>query len=660
MGEIGGFFLFAAWLFAVWAFLMGAYAGRTGKSGALTSARRATVLHAVFLGGATAALGALFVNADFTNQFVWQFSDRSMPTVYKITAIWGGMDGSMLLWAFLLSFMGAVVVLTDRHIAPQLLAWVICGFHTTTLFFTSVVLYLTNPFRYIRAPFIPPEGNGLNPLLQNPYMAAHPPTLYLGFTTFAVPFAFCVGALLAGRITSEWIRLTRRWTLIAWGFLTVGITLGGHWAYLELGWGGFWAWDPVENSSFLPWLTGTAFLHSIMVQERKGMLKAWNVWLIVLTYGLTVFGTFLTRSGIVQSVHAFASTDIGWAFLGYLIATLIGVGILHYWRRKELRSENALESFLSRESAFLVNNLLFLSIAFAVLWGVMFPVLSEAVTGKKQTIGIPYFNAVTIPLFLAMLVLMGVGPLIAWRRGNIRRIAKTFSVPFFCALGIAALCVWAGAPSFYTTLAYSVCYFITHTILGEFYRGYKAQRRAGTSTGSATGDAVTMVRRHRTRYGGYIVHLGVVVMVLGITASMAHKLEVEFTLSPGQTESVGRFTFDLKDITTQTNSSYSALLAQVELKDQGTGKVLDLLKPEMRRYVRKEESTSEVAIRSSLREDVYLVLAGLDESGSRAAFKLFINPLQTWLWIGLFVVVGGTLITLLPALPSRALTPKKM
>jgi len=654
MGELGGFFLFISWLLAIWSTCAGIYAGKTSSKAYLTSARYATVAHAIFLGGATTALATLFVNSDFTNQFVWQFSDTTMPSIYKITAVWGGMDGSMLLWAFLLSVMGAVVVFTDRNIAPQLLSWVIVGFHTTTLFFTSIVLFLTNPFRYIKAPFIPLEGNGLNPLLQNPYMAAHPPTLYLGFTTFAVPFAFCIGALLAGRITSEWIKLTRRWTLIAWGFLTIGITLGGHWAYLELGWGGFWAWDPVENASFLPWLTGTAFLHSIMVQERKGMLKAWNVWLIVITYGLTVFGTFLTRSGIVQSVHAFASTDIGWTFLAYLSFLLVGVGILHYLRRKELSSDVHLESVLSRESAFLLNNLLFLSICFAVLWGVMFPVLSEAVTGKKQTIGIPYFNAVTIPLFLAMLILMGVGPLISWRKASPQRVLRTFVTPFIGALFIGIICVWAGAPSFYTTLSYSICYFITHTILREFYRGYKAQRLSSTSKGLASKDLTHMVRRHHTRYGGYLVHLGVVIMVLGITASMAHKLEVEFSLLPGQSEQIGRFKFQLKNLTTEENQNYGALMAQVELKDTPSDKILDILRPELRRYIRKEESTSEVAIRSTLREDVYLVLAGLDDSGTRAAFKLFINPLQKWLWIGLIVVVAGTLVTLTPPLQSKS------
>ena len=345
-----------------------------------------------------------------------------------------------------------VVALRIKKYPVALSPWALVVLNAATLFFLTIVVFYTNPFRYLGQPFIPPDGNGLNPLLQNIYMQIHPPSLYVGFTLFTVPYAFCLAALISGHLTNEWIRLTRHWTLIGWAFLTAGIMLGGHWAYIELGWGGFWAWDPVENASFMPWLTATAFLHSVMVQERKNMLKIWNVWLIVLTYALTILGTFLTRSGVVQSVHAFAETDVGEVFLQYLGAIVLVAIVLTVYRKKELKSERTIESFFSRESAFLLNNLVFLSICFATLWGVLFPILSEAVTGTKQTVSIPFFNKVNVPLFLALIFLMGVGPMIAWRKATLGNLKRAFKrndgghcvVPFCfnCAVGsLMLVCV---------------------------------------------------------------------------------------------------------------------------------------------------------------------------------------------------------------------------
>jgi cytochrome c-type biogenesis protein CcmF len=557
------------------------------------------------------------------------------------------MDGSMLLWAFFLTACGSIVA-SRAHTYPRtLMPWVLAVVNSSSLFFLSVVVFFTNPFRHIKAPFVPPDGNGLNPLLQNPFMAIHPPTLYAGFTTFSVPFAFCIGALLAGSLSNEWIRLTRRWTLISWGFLTAGIVLGGYWAYIELGWGGFWAWDPVENASFLPWLTGTAFLHSVMVQERKNMLKFWNIWLIILTYGLTVFGTFLTRSGVVQSVHAFASTDIGWVFLVYIgFIAAVGAG-LSFVRRRELASERSIESFFSREAAFLLNNLLFLSICFATLWGVMFPVLSEAVIGKKQAVGIPFFNAVNVPLFLGLVFLMGVGPLIAWRRASLTSLRKTFLAPFLTAFALGVLMLWAGVFGFYPTLAYALSFFVTLTIMGEIRRGLKAQR-LGSAEGSVVGEVQTLLRRHRVRYGGHLVHFGVVIVTIAITASMAHKVEKEFSLAPGESYSIGRFKLTLDGIRDVPQKNYQALTAQVSATHVEKGTPIAVLSPEMRFYPRNKENTTEVAIHKSARDDLYLVLAGLDDSGKRASFKVFINPLQSWLWVGTCVMILGTLVVLVP------------
>ncbi|MCO6429429.1 MAG: heme lyase CcmF/NrfE family subunit [Deltaproteobacteria bacterium] len=648
MNEIGHYALCTAWLLTVFAIAAGIYAGKKEDNRWYLTTRNATIAVFIFQLIALGALAYLFLTDNYANQYVWQFSNRTMQDVYKFSAIWGGMDGSMLLWCFMLSCSAAILAAGSLSMPRRLMPWVLAVINTSSLFFLTVTVYFTNPFRYLNAPFIPPDGNGLNPLLQNPYMAIHPPTLYMGFTTLAVPYAFCMGALLAGELSNEWLRLTRKWTLAAWGFLTAGIVLGGHWAYLELGWGGFWAWDPVENASFLPWLTGTAFLHSVMVQERKNMLKSWNVWLIVLTYGLTVFGTFLTRSGVVQSVHAFASTDIGWVFLVYLGIIFGTALVLTFARRKELASERKIESFLSREAAFLVNNLLFLSICFAVLWGVLFPVLSEAVTGTKQTVGIPFFNAVNVPLFLLMIFMMGIGPLIAWKKAGLKSLVRTFAAPFFSALAVAAILVWAGITDFYPVLSYALCFFVLMTVFGEFHRGLRAQTVSADGTGSYISGTSRLIRRHRTRYIGYLVHVGVLVMTVSITASMAHKIEREFSLSGGETFNVGRFALTLDGLSGKRTENYEAVKADVQVKRLKDGEPLGTLHPEMRFYMRNKENTTEVALRMGPREDLYLVLAGIDESGNRASFKVFVNPLQIWLWVGTLIVLGATAALLVP------------
>lgn len=571
-----------------------------------------------------------------------------MPTIYKVTAVWGGMDGSMLLWATFLGLGVSLLAYQSRKLASPFMSWVLVAAHSSTLFFTSVTLFSTNPFRYLQVPVVPADGNGLNPLLQNPYMAIHPPMLYAGFTLFAIPFAFCLGALASGNLSNEWIMKTRRWTLIAWGFLTVGITLGGHWAYLELGWGGFWAWDPVENSSFLPWLTGTAFLHSVMIQERKQMLRFWNVWLIGLTYGLTVFGTFLTRSGIVQSIHAFASTDIGWLFLLYLGGLVTTLSWLSWLRRNELRSERSLESFLSREAFFLLNNLVFLSICFAVLWGVLFPVLSEAVTGVKQTIGIPFFNAVTIPFFLLMLLLMGVGPAVAWRRSNPQRLLKACLAPAIGAVLVGTFLLILGVHNLYANLSYSLSWFVALTVLLEFSRAIRAQRATNLNLIAAT---TTAVKKHQRRLAGGLVHLGVAITAIAITASMAHKTERELSIKPGGDAVVGRYRLVLDDVTGDETSTYESLVAHLSVFSGDTASTpLLTMKPEMRRYRRNSETTSEIALRMNWLEDLYIVLAGVNPEDSSVAIKVFINPLQVWLWFGVLVMIAGTLAALIPRL----------
>jgi len=654
--DLGSFLLLSSWVLALFGLLVGIYSGITKNSRWLESGRRATLAAGACCLASLLCLGYLFLNSDFSNQYVWQFSNKEMPSIYKFTAIWGGMDGSMLLWCSFLALCSATVAYRLARYPQQLKAWLVAVINSSSLFFITVVTYLTNPFRYIDAPFIPPDGNGLNPLLQNPYMAIHPPLLYMGFTALSIPFAFCMAALLSGQTTNDWIRLTRRWTVIAWGFLTLGVSFGGYWAYIELGWGGFWAWDPVENASFMPWLTATAFLHSVMVQERKNMLKFWNIWLIVLSYSLTVFGTFLTRSGVVQSVHAFASTDVGWVFLLYLGIIFTVTATLTILRRKTLAPEREIESFFSRESVFLLNNLILLSIFFATLWGVMFPIISEAVTGVKQTVSVPFFNAVNVPLFLAMIFFMGVGPLIAWQKASFVQLRKAFLLPFLLALFVAILLVWAGVEGFYPILSYSLCFFVLLTILGEFHRGMKAQR-TNRDDDSMPKRFSELMRKHRRRYAGHLIHLGVLVATIGITASMAHKVEREFTLSFGESYSIGRFTLELQDLREKNLRNFQSLYAEVRVLDRASKAQLGLLTPELRYYHRNRETTSEVSIRKSLREDLYIVLAGLDEeSQSKAAFKVYLNPLQVWLWIGVIIMAFGTVLIIFD---PRALREKK-
>ncbi len=650
MIEFGQFSLCLGWLLALVGVVFGVYVGIAKPSifSHVELLRRVTIAVAISLGSSLVGLGYGFVTNDYSIQYIWQYSNRDMPWIYKITAIWGGMDGSMLLWCFLVAVFCALVAKSSVSYPRPLRPWLYSFLNSSTLFFSTITLFLTNPFRYLKSPIVMPDGNGLNPLLQNEYMAIHPPMLYLGFTGLAIPYAFCMAALCSGHMSNDWIRLTRRWTLVAWTFLTAGIVLGGHWAYLELGWGGFWAWDPVENASFLPWLTATAFLHSVMVQERKGMLKIWNIFLIVLTYALTVFGTFLTRSGLVQSVHAFASTDIGWVFLTYLATIILVAAAMVVYRRAQLKPERAIESLFSREAVFLLNNLVLLSVCFAVLWGVMFPVLSEAFTGVKQTVGIPFFNAVNVPLFLILIALMGIGPVIAWKRSTPRFLARSFAVPLLGAFVVSTALVWAGITDFYPVLSYGICFFALMSILGELQRGLKAQSAATRQAPLAPTNVIALFRRHRIKYGAHLIHFGVLVMTVAITASMAHKVEREFTLAPGERFAVGRFSLELSEFHEETLPNYESIQAHVNVRSLKDDSLLREMAPELRFYPKNKETTTEVALRMGQREDLYLILAGIDETGAKASMKVFINPLQVWLWYGAIIMVIGGFVVAIP------------
>ncbi len=645
MIDIGHFSLASAWILSVYGLVAGVIGAKRRNLSLRSSAANSVYAMAFFTIAALIALGVSFMSHDYRYTYVWQHSNNSMPALYRISAVWGGMDGSMLLWAGMMAFFSALVVYRSEIVERELVAWVVPVLSGATSFFLFVVAFLTNPFRFNPGGLVPPDGNGLNPLLQNPSMLIHPPCLYAGFTGFVVPFAFSLAALLSGRLSDHWILVTRRWTLVAWAFLTTGIILGGNWAYIELGWGGFWAWDPVENASFLPWLTATAYLHSVMVQERRGMLKIWNVSLSAVTYLLTVFGTFLTRSGIVQSVHAFAETDVGWVFLAYLAALIVLSMVLIIYRWQLLRPEHSLESFFSREAVFLFNNLLLLGIAFAVFWGVMFPVLSEAFSGDKSVVGPPYFNRVTVPLFLSLLFFMGVGPLLSWRRNTPGTLFKVFLKPVIFGSLVTCIGYALDTTRPLAAVLFGLCMFVTATIFGEFARGARVRREL-TGEPLLTG-ALQLVRRKPRRYGGLIIHLGVVVMAVSITASSVYKIEKDFDLAVGERYAVGRYSLELAALKQEPFPNYSSLKAQVKVYDASSQELLGELNPEKRFYPRNEDTTTEVDIRMTPREDLYLALAGLEtdvtkNKAERAIMKVFVNPLQVWVWFGGVIMLLGT------------------
>jgi cytochrome c-type biogenesis protein CcmF len=478
-------------------------------------------------------------------------------------------------------------------------------------------------------------------------MAIHPPMLYLGYIGFAVPFAFAVATLITRQAGERWIETTRRWTMVAWLFLSIGVLLGARWAYAVLGWGGYWGWDPVENASLMPWLTGTAFLHSVMMQEKRGMMKVWNVVLIYCTFFLPIFGTFLTRSGVVSSVHAFAQSAIGPFFVGFLGTGILAAGWLLVERLDYLRSNQQLDSLVSRESSFLFNNLLLLAACFSVLWGTLFPVISEAAWGVKTSVGAPFFNKVNIPIGLLLLFLTGVGPLFAWRKTSLNSLRRNFLTPGLIGLAGGAVLFVAGVREFYPQVSLILAIFVTITIVMEFYRGARViAQKAGVSLVSA---AVTLTRRNTRRYGGYIVHFGMVLIFVGITGA-AFNTEHEQEMNIGEQLRLGSYQFRLRDLQAADNPNYASQTAIVEVRRDG--QTLDVLRPERRFYKASGQPTTEAAIRPRLSEDLYVVYAGMNDQNNRAVLTVYRKPLVNWIWAGGLIVIFGTLIALVPSRPG--------
>ncbi|HEX6322335.1 MAG TPA: cytochrome c-type biogenesis CcmF C-terminal domain-containing protein, partial [Vicinamibacterales bacterium] len=570
--------------------------------------------------------------------------DSVQPMFYKLTSYWGGLDGSIMFWVTLLAAFGSVAIQVNRVRYRELIPWVVATIAAVQIFFLIVMAVHNNPFAtYLGA--IPPEGRGLNPLLQNFYMAIHPPLLYLGFVGMTIPFAFGIAALASGHLDDAWLRAVRRWTMTAWLFLTVGLALGGLWAYEELGWGGFWAWDPVENAGLLPWFTGTAFLHSVMVQEKRGMLKIWNVSLVILTFLLTIFGTFMTRSGIVQSVHAFGEDrELAWMFTVFmLLITVVSFGLVIY-RMPLLRARNELDSWASREAAFLANNWILLFSAFFVLFATMFPTLSEAVTGERITVGPPFFDQWMLPIGLMLLALTGIGPLMAWRRSTLANMRTQFLWPIAAAVLTLAVLVPLGVHFWASGLCFALCAFTFTAIAQEFVRGARVrQRSTGTDLFTAL---VGLFARSRRRYAGYLVHVGIVILFLGF-AGGGFKQTAQKEVRPGDQLTIGDFTLQYDALRVADDAQKQMITADVRAWKEG--EALGVMQPARWFFRgREEEPTTEVAIRRGFAEDLYVVLAGYEVAEQSAILDVTVNPLINWIWGGIGIIFLGTMIALLP------------
>jgi len=647
----GSFALLLAFLCGIYAFVIGIAAIRTRKPLLIKSARHAGMAVCVLIWLGFASLAYLFFTDNFAMAYVVAHSNRTLETFFKFPAIWAGQEGSLLFWSFLLSIYVFSALFTYRHKHPELMPYVGVVLAGVQLFFLTLNNFIASPFQVLGAAgpagvmhyIARADGQGLNPLLQYPEMIIHPPVLYSGYTGFSIPFAFALAALLGRYPGEKWIHLTRRWTMIAWGFQSAGILLGAHWAYAVLGWGGYWSWDPVENASLMPWLTGTAFLHSVMMQEKRGMMRVWNIWLVFTTFLLTIFGTFLTRSGVVSSVHAFAESKIGPWFLGF-IGVALAVCVVSFLRNRDyLRSDNVLDSLVSRESSFLFNNLILLVACVAVLSGTLFPVLSEWVRGTKISVGAPFFNKINLPIGLFLLFLTGVGPLLAWRKTSMESLRRNFGIPLAIGIVAAAVGMLLGLREFYVTTCLLLSVFVTMTILTEFYRGARViAARTGANLLSSAGQ---LTLRNTRRYGGYVVHFGMVLIFIGVSGT-AFNQNKEMEMPVGAQMDIGPYhlTHQTFDSTQQTN--YSTERATIAV-DRNNQQVI-MLYPERRFYPSNQESGTMVAIYSTLKQDLYVVYAGRSPDTNQPVIHAYLNPLVKWIWLGGAIVVLGTLLALVP------------
>jgi len=652
MSDFGNFCLLLAFCLAAYAVLAAILGAVQKQSRFVQSAERAAIASCACTTLAFVSLVYLLLKNDFSVSHVANASSRELPIFYKIAALWGAHDGSMLLWVFTTAVISGIVIRQNRFRHRDMMPYVTAVLMLNLVFFLLLNIFLSNPFSQLVSvsadgtmqQYIPPNGQGLNPLLQYWAMVIHPPILYFGFIGFVVPFAFAIASLITGQPGDAWIRTTRRWTILTWLLLGAGLMLGAKWAYVVLGWGGYWGWDPVENSALMPWLTGTAFLHSAVVQERRGMLKIWNILLVIITFLLGIFGTFLTRSGVVTSVHAFADSNLGRFFIGYMLLVLLTSLYLIVHRLPLLKSEHTLDSVLSRESAFLFNNLILVVGCFAILWGTMFPVLSEWIRGTKISVGSPFFNRVNVPIGLILLFLTGVGPFFAWRKTSIASLRRTLFWPSILGAVVCSGLIIGGMRGFSSIMALSLGVFVLATIILEFLKGAWVR---GNNTGENLLVALAnLIMRNKRRYGGSIVHFGVVLIFIGIAGSAFNKQESQ-QLVPGQEMSIGSYTLKMTDYREGDEGNYA--YAQLILQAYENGKFVTTLTPEKRLFrTGNMQTTTIVAIHSTLKEDLYVIFMGTSSDGAKFEIMAYVNPLVFWIWIGTVALVLGTIVALLP------------
>ncbi|MDZ7343697.1 MAG: heme lyase CcmF/NrfE family subunit [candidate division KSB1 bacterium] len=652
MTQFGHLFILIALGCAVYSIIAAVLGARRKQQDLIDTGHNAALAVTAFLTLASIALWQALLTDNFRVEYVASYSNRALPIFYKVTSLWAGMKGSLLFWAWILSLFSLVCITSYRHQTrfTMLMPYVTAVMMAVAAFFIAMIVFVTNPFEML--PQAPADGRGLNPLLQHWAMVIHPPVLYLGYVGFTVPFAFAIAALLSGQLGNEWLQVTRRWTIIPWFFLGIGMMLGGKWAYMELGWGGYWAWDPVENAAMMPWLVGTAFVHSVMIQEKKNMLRVWNMVLIILTFTLCIFGTFLTRSGVISSVHSFTQSSLGPLFLAFVGVIATFSFTLLGRRIHLLKSPVRMESVVSRESAFLLNNVVFLGACFAVFWGTLFPVISEAVRGVKITVGPPWFDAVLVPISLLLLLLTGIGPLVAWRKSSFEHLRKMFAIPALSAAVSALVFLLFGVRHFYALLSFSLCVFVTATIIVEFHRG--AVARGHTNNEPYLVAWWRLLMKNRRRYGGYIVHFGMVLIFFGVTGK-AFTTEVERQLQPDESLTLRNYELEYKG--TRRFQDPNKMVIESTMIVKRDGKVLETIYPQKHFYIVQQQPTTEVALFSNLREDLYVVLGEHQADTNAATFHVYLNPLVSWVWIGGMVLTIGTLITLWPDRRERMAGP---
>ncbi|MCR4406011.1 MAG: heme lyase CcmF/NrfE family subunit [Anaerolineae bacterium] len=623
-----------ATLGAAVAFIVGA--GRSTRL--LAGAGKALIASWVLITLAIVILTYALLARQFPIKYVYEHTSITLPLVYTLSALWAGQEGSLLLWLWLVA--GFTLVAARRRAGlTGLHPYALAVLSIIQAFFAAVLVFESNPFTLL--PETPSDGFGLNPLLQNVGMVVHPPLIFIGYAAFAVPFALSVANLIAGCLDSGWLRSARQWGLFAWGALGAGILVGAWWAYRELGWGGYWSWDPVENASLIPWLTGTARLHATMAEEQRGVFRAWNVALVTATFLLCLFATLVTRSGFIQSVHAFGRSRIGYYFLGFIAVWLLLVVILAVLRRRELSSRHELRDLFSRESGLLLSNLLLVGVALAVLLGTLFPALMEIVHGTQAALEQAFYERVISPLALTVIVLMGVCPWLVWGRTQPEILSRKLVGPAGVALLVTVGLVIGGVRRVFAVVSFGVCAFVAISILSEFARGFTIRRQSGENPTQAL---VRLFGKARHRYGGYLVHLSIVLISIGITGSSVYKVERLVALDWGEAVTVGGYTLTYEGLQFETLPDKE--LARATLRVSGHQRVV--LSPELNYYHNMKQQVSEVAVLSSLKEDLYVALVGWDNYGELASFLILVNPLVTWLWIGGGLMISGTIIALWP------------